>query len=311
MELFQKPHIDFIRWRWISISCSLVIAFGGLGVILARGFNYGIEFVGGTLIQVSFQKPLALGEIRGALERRGLRPEIQSVAGRPAYILRQKGSEQSVATLASAMAEALRAAFPDNAPIVDRKEFIGPVVGQHLKSQTLWAIVLSLLGIIAYVGFRFSNPLWGLAGLVALFHDVVGTAAVFALTGKEMDLLIVSALLTIAGYSIEDTIVIYDRMREMGRVLFKEPPEKIINTAINDTLSRTVITVLLVQIICVALWLFGGEVLHNFGMALVVGNLLGSYSSIAVAAPLVYEWERRRRRPAAPLPARAARGPKP
>jgi len=305
-KLFQKPHIDFIGWRWLPISISFVILFGGLAIVLIKGFNYGIEFTGGALLQVTFQKAVTLSDVRSALDKKGLSPEIQSAAGKPTFILRQKGTEESVSTVTGAMSQTLTAAFPDNPITVDRREFIGPVVGQQLKVKTLWAIVLSLLGIIVYVGFRFSNPIWGLAGLIALFHDVIGTAAVISLTGKEMDILIVSALLTIAGYSIEDTIIIYDRMREMNRVMYKEPMDKIINTAVNDTLSRTVITVLLVQIICVVLWLMGGEVLHNFALALVVGNFLGSYSSIAVAAPLVYEWERRRKgQPTAAAPAKS------
>ena len=292
----EKPHIDFIGWRWLPISCSFIILFGGLAVCLTKGFNYSIEFTGGALLQVTFKNPVTLNDVRSALDKNKLHPEIQSAEGKPTFILREKGTEESVKTVTDEMTKGLQAAFPDNAFTVDRREYIGPVVGQQLKAKTLWAIVLSLLGIIAYVGFRFSNPVWGMAGLIALFHDVIGTAAVISLTGKEMDILIVSALLSIAGYSIEDTIIIYDRMREMTRVMYKESMDKVIDTAINDTLSRTVITVLLVQIICVVLFFIGGEVLHNFALALVVGNFLGSYSSIAVAAPLVYEWESRRKR---------------
>lgn len=297
----QKPNIDWIGWRWLPISCSFIILFGGLTVVLTKGFNYSIEFEGGAVLQVTFEKPLGLNDVRKALDKKNLHPEIQSAVGKPTFILRQKGTEESVKTLTGEMETALKTDIPDNAFSVDRREYIGPTVGQALKIKTMWAIVLSLLGIIIYVGFRFSNPIWGLAGLIALFHDVIGTAAMISLTGKEMDILIVSALLTIAGYSIEDTIIIYDRMREMNRVMYKEPLQKIIDTAINDTLSRTVITVLLVQIICVVLYLAGGEVLHNFAAALVVGNFLGSYSSIAVAAPLVYEWEVRRKRPVTPV----------
>ncbi|MBI3548315.1 MAG: protein translocase subunit SecF [Elusimicrobia bacterium] len=310
MELFKKTHFDFIGFRWFPISVSFIILFGGLAIIMVKGFNFGIEFTGGALLQVSFEKPVSMEDVRASLTKRELSSEIQSVnlAGRSAFIIRHKGTEERVQNLANELVGALNEGFPGNKPVIERKEFIGPVIGQHLKSQTLWAITLSLLGIIVYVGFRFSNPLWGLAGLIALAHDVIGTAAMISLTGKEMDLLIVSALLTVAGYSIEDTIVIYDRMREMNRIMYKEPLDKIINVSLNDTLSRTVITVLLVQIICIVLWLMGGELLKNFGLALVVGNILGSYSSIAVAAPLVYEWDRRMKGSRVSLPAQA---PKP
>lgn len=312
MEIFKRPHIDFIGLRRFPIGVSLAIVIGGLAVIAVKGFNYGIEFTGGALLQVTFEKPLQLASVREALEKKGIHTEVQNASktpDHPTFILREKGTEDSVKTLAASMIEAMKAGVPDDPFTVDRREFIGPVVGQHLKVQTMWAIVLSLLGIIVYVGFRFANPLWGLAGLIALFHDVIGTAALISLTGKEMDLLIVSALLTIAGFSIEDTIVIYDRMREMGRIMRKESMSEIINTALNDTLSRTVITVLLVQIICVVLWLIGGEVLHNFALCLVFGNILGTYSSIGVAAPLVYEWEvRRGGRKAGPVQTAAATG---
>ncbi|MBI4386725.1 MAG: protein translocase subunit SecF [Elusimicrobia bacterium] len=294
MELFRKTHIDFIERRRTSFAVSAAIITGGLAAIFLKGFNYSIEFTGGALLQVTFEKPVALGDVRSALDKQGLRAEIQSVAGRPTFILRQKGSEEAIQTYADEMIRALRTSLPDNPVTMDRREYIGPVIGRHLKRQTLWAIGLSLLCITIYIALRFPNPLWAIAGLIAMFHDVVGAAGMIALTGKEMDLLIVSALLTVAGYSIEDTIVIYDRMREMLRIMRRESPEKVINAAINDTLSRTIITVLLVQLICIVLWLFGGEVLRNFGLTLVIGNILGSYSTIAVAAPLIYEWEIRR-----------------
>src|SRR5437879_633319 len=149
----EKPHIDFIGWRWLPISCSFVILFGGLAVILTKGFNYSIEFTGGALLQVSFQKPVGLSEVRAALDKKGLHPEIQSAAGKPTFILRQKGTEDSVKTLTASMSDALQSGFADNPLTVDRREYIGPTVGQQLKIKTLWAIVLSLLGIIVYVGF--------------------------------------------------------------------------------------------------------------------------------------------------------------
>ena len=315
IELFKRPHIDFIGLRWIPISASFVIMFGGLAIIAVKGFNYSIEFTGGALEQVTFPNPVSLADVRQALEAKKLTPEIQTIEGHNSFILREKGMEESVKTLGDQMEDVLKAAFPDNQPVVDRREYIGPVIGKDLKHKTDWAIVLSVLGIIIYVGFRFANPIWGLAGLIALFHDVIGTAALVSITGKEMDLLIVSALLTIAGFSIEDTIIIYDRMREMGRLMRRESLAEVIDTALNDTLSRTVITVLLVQIICVVLWLAGGQVIHNFALCLVVGNILGTYSSIGVAAPLVYEYDLRygRSRPQGPQQGKpaAASGPAP
>src|SRR6185295_9652525 len=144
---------------------------------------------------------------------------------------------------------ASKAAFPDNPVKIDRREFIGPVVGRHLFKQTILAIVLSLLGIIVYVAFRFENPVWGVAGVIALAHDVIGAAGLVSVTGKEFNLLVVAALLTIAGYSINDTIVVFDRMREKLRIMRKAPLDQVINESINETFSRTIITVLTVVIV--------------------------------------------------------------
>ncbi|MBI5241582.1 MAG: protein translocase subunit SecF [Elusimicrobia bacterium] len=294
MELFHKPSIDFIANRRIPIVISLCVVLGGLGAITVKGFNYSIEFTGGTLLQVAFPKPVDVGDLRSRLDRAGIRPEIQTVTapgGKLSYILREKGEEHALAADSEKTMQALTEAFPDNAPVLERKDFVGPVVGKDLKRRTYWAIFLSLVGIVIYVAFRFSNPLWGISGVLALFHDVVGTAGLFALLGKEVDLLIVTALLTIAGYSINDTIIVFDRMRENLRVKRGVSFAELVNSSINETLSRTIITVLVVQIVCMVLFAVGGPVLRDFSLALIVGNLLGTYSSIAVASSLIYEWE--------------------
>jgi preprotein translocase subunit SecF len=294
MELFQKPNIDFIKWRRIPIVISLAIMFGGLATILTRGFNYSIEFTGGTLLQVRFDKPVSVGDIRAGLSRAGLNPEIQSITAageKVSYILREKGDEKAMTEASNRTMDVLKEAFPANPPTLEKKDFVGPVVGKDLRRRTYWAIFWSLFFIVTYVAYRFSNPLWGLTGVVELFHDVVGTAALFAITGKEVDLLIVTALLTIAGYSMHDTIIIFDRMRENLRLMRGASFGEIINTSINETLSRTIITVLTVQTVCIVLWVFGGPVLRNFALAMVVGNILGTYSSIAATSTLIYEWE--------------------
>jgi preprotein translocase subunit SecF len=294
MELFQKPNIDFIKWRRIPIIISLAIIFGGATTIFVKGFNYSIEFTGGTLLQVRFDKPVSVGDIRAGLNRAGLNPEIQSISaagGKMSYILREKGDEKAMTEASNRTMDVLKEAFPSNLPTLEKKDFVGPVVGKDLRRRTYWAIFWSLFFIVTYVAYRFSNPLWGLTGVVELFHDVVGTAALFAITGKEVDLLIVTALLTIAGYSMHDTIIIFDRMRENLRLKRGASFGEIINTSINETLSRTIITVLTVQTVCIVLWIFGGPVLRNFALAMVVGNILGTYSSIAATSTLIYEWE--------------------
>ena len=293
MELFHKPNIDFVGFRRIPIGISLVILFGGMLTIAVKGFNYSIEFTGGTALQVAFSKPIDMGAMRSALNEAGLRPEIQTVTtagGKTSYILREKGDEKSIEDASNRTMDVLNKTFADNSPVLEKKDFVGPVVGKDLKRRTYWAIFLSLLCIIVYVAFRFTNPVWGCAGVLELTHDVVGTAAVFSITGMEVDLLIVTALLTIAGYSINDTIIIFDRMRENLRVKRGATFKEIVNSSINETLSRTVITVCTVQIVCVVLYFFGGPVLRNFALALIIGNLLGTYSSIADSSTLIYEW---------------------
>lgn len=299
MELFKKPDIDFIGLRWIPIGASILVMAVSLGAIVTKGFNYSIEFTGGTLLQVSYPAGAKadVDAVRTALEKASLPVEVQSVqADHPAFIVRMKTQEDesAVGKFADATMAALeKASAADMKPKLDRKDVIGPVVGKDLRRRTLWAIFWSLFGIVVYVAYRFENPIWGVAGVIALFHDVIGVAGVFSLLGLQVDLLIVTALLTIAGYSISDTIVIFDRMREKMHTERGLPLDLLINHSMNETLSRTVITVLLVQIVCVVLWLSGGPVLRDFAFAMVIGNILGTYSSIGVAAPLVFEYQTR------------------
>ncbi|MBI4371166.1 MAG: protein translocase subunit SecF [Elusimicrobia bacterium] len=301
MELFKKPNIDFIGLRWIPIGISVVVVALSLASMALKGFRYSIEFTGGTLLQVSFPAGVRtdVNGVRKALEEARLGAEIQSVqADRPTFILRGQVAEQDVDGFVQKTMAALQRLSPAAPPVLDRKDVIGPVVGKDLRRRTLSAIVLSLLGIVVYVAYRFSNPVWGMAGVIALFHDVIGVAGLFSFLGLSVDLLIVTALLTIAGYSISDTIVVFDRMREKLRVERAMPLDQMINASINETLLRTIITVLTVQIVCVVLFFFGGPVLRDFALAMIAGNILGTYSSIGVAAPLVYEHQLRfRRRP--------------
>ncbi|MBI4061993.1 MAG: protein translocase subunit SecF [Elusimicrobia bacterium] len=294
MELFKKPNIDFIGLRWIPIACSAIVITLSLASMALKGFNYSIEFTGGTLLQISFPagSDVKVEGVRGALESEGFNTEIQSVEGpRPTFILREQATDDAAASaFADRAIASLKKAYPAAAATIDRKDVIGPVVGKDLRRRTLWAIVLSLLGILVYVAYRFDNPIWSVAGVIALFHDVIGVAGLFSFLGLQMDLLIVTALLTIAGYSISDTIVIFDRMREKLRADRTHDLRSLIDSSINETLSRTIITVLTVQIVSLTILFFGGPVLHDFALAMVVGNLLGTYSTIAVAAPLVYEY---------------------
>lgn len=305
MHLFPKTHFDFLGKRYIFFVVSGLLLGGSIISLATRGIKYGIDFTGGTEIQLHFEKPLDMAELRKAADKAGM-PDaaMQRYVGtdKPTFTIRtQSASAEEVDQKLSALA----AAIPDNAMTIDQKAYVGPAVGRYLFRQAIWAIVLSLSGIIIYLGFRFSNPVWGVAGIIALFHDVLATYGLFSVLHSDVDLLIISAILTIGGYSIHDTIVIFDRMREKMHHMHKEPLGQIMNESMNETLSRTMITSLTVLVVVAILYFFGGQVIHHFAMAMVFGTIVGTYSSVAVAAPLVYEWQLHTGR-AKPMEARAS-----
>jgi preprotein translocase SecF subunit len=191
----------------------------------------------------------------------------------------------------------MKTTFPDNPFIVERVEIVGPVVGQHLVNQALLAFVFSMVGISIYVAFRFKRWVWGITGVFALVHDVFFTVGFMAIMGREMSVTVMAALLTIAGYSINDTIVVFDRIREHLRSRQKQPLDQLMNRSFNETLSRTIITSLTVFLVLIALLIFGGEVIRDFAIAMTFGVVVGTYSSIFVASAMVYDWQKNRRTP--------------
>ena len=191
----------------------------------------------------------------------------------------------------------MKNAFPDNPFLVERVDIVGPVVGQHLVNQAALAFVFSMLGISIYVAFRFKRWVWGITGVFALVHDVFFTVGFMAILGREMSVTVMAALLTIAGYSINDTIVVFDRIREHLRSRQKQPLDQLMNRSFNETLSRTIITSLTVFLVLIALLIFGGEVIRDFTLAMTFGVVVGTYSSIFVASAMVYDWQKNRRTP--------------
>jgi preprotein translocase subunit SecF len=185
--------------------------------------------------------------------------------------------------------------FPENKFQVLRIEKVGPLAGKELKKKANLALLWSLIGILIYVGFRFKHFEFGIAGVIALFHDIIATVGLLALTGKQIDLLIITALLTIAGYSINDTIVIYDRVRENSRLMHKLSLRELINLSVNQTLGRTILTSGVTLLVVIALFFFGGEVLHDFAFSLLVGFISGVYSTVYIASPLVLAWSRKKK----------------
>lgn len=293
MILLKKTNIDFIAKRYIFFAISAIAIGAGLVSMATRGLNLGLDFTGGTLLQVAFANPVTTAQVRDAVGKAGLEASIQSFSGRNAYQVKVKGSQEKVNEIADKMLASFTANMPGNAFTEEKRDYVGPVVGRDLAKKALFAIILSFFGIIVYVAFRFSNPVWGAAGVLAIFHDVLVTAGAMSLTNREIDLVIVAALLTIAGYSINDTIVIFDRMRENLRNFPKMPLGELANTSVNETLSRTIITNLTVLVVVAIMFVFGGEVINNFAFAMLVGSISGTYSTIAIATPLVYQWEKK------------------
>ncbi|HAN05306.1 MAG: protein-export membrane protein SecF [Elusimicrobia bacterium GWA2_64_40] len=291
MVLIKKTNINFISKRFIFFGFSALLIAVSAASMAVKGLNLGLDFTGGTLLQVKFEQPVTTAQVREAMAKAGLETSIQSFTGRNAYQIKVKGTQEKVNEIADKMLAGFTASFPGNTYTEEKRDYVGPVVGRDLAKKALFAFVLSLFGIIVYVAFRFSNPVWGAAGVIALLHDVFIAAGAMSVTNREIDLVIVAALLTIAGYSINDTIVIFDRMRENIRMFPKMALSQLVNTSINETLSRTLLTNFTVLTVVAVLFFAGGEVINNFAFCMLVGSIFGTYSTIAIATPLVYQWE--------------------
>jgi len=293
MVLIGKTSIDFIGKRYMFFAVSALLIAAGAASMAVKGLNLGLDFTGGTLLQVRFEQKVTTAQVREAMTKAGLETSIQSFTDRNAYQIKIKGTQERVNEMSEKIMAGFAASFPGNAFTEEKRDYVGPVVGRDLAKKALFAFILSLFGIIVYVAFRFANPVWGAAGVLALLHDVFIAAGALSITNREIDLVIVAALLTIAGYSINDTIVIFDRMRENLRVFPKMPLGQLVNTSVNETLSRTLLTNLTVLAVVSILFVFGGEVINNFAFCMLVGSICGTYSTIAIATPLVYQWAKK------------------
>lgn len=287
LKLLPKTNIDFLKFRKAYYIFFALIVLGGVICFFTKGFNMGIDFTGGTMVQVKFDAPVEMSDIRAALSETGATSELQSF-GDHSYAISEKSTSDEVGVVQARIEKALDTL---NVPYtVLMTNSVGPSVGENMTERALWSILLSLVFIIIYVAFRFSNILWGVSGVIALFHDLFVMLFAFSLTQREIDLVVVAAFLTVAGFSINDTIVIFDRMRENIRLHPKMKFGELINLSINETLSRTIITTLTVIFAVVVLYVFGGEVINSFAFAMLVGCISGVYSTITLTTPLVYTW---------------------
>lgn len=307
MELLKTPHYDFLaRTRlWVSISLALIL--GSLGLISSQGLRYGVEFSGGTQIVVKFKQRPRIDKIRAAIETRSPGAVIQTYddPSKNQVLIRlaetntggeQKASEQELDSLANEAIKVIGERYPENPVLESSSEIVGPVVGAELRRKAIQLTVLALLFQLVYIAFRFNGAVWGLGATVAVFHDVIITMGFLRAFDYEITLNVIAALLTIVGYSVNDTIVVFDRARENLRARRKEPLRKVLNDSVNQTLSRTLISSGTTFLAVLALYLFGGEALKSFAFTMVVGVVVGTYSSIYIASPIVLFWRGRKGR---------------
>ncbi len=288
-----------IRRLMMTIS-ALVIIVGIASLVMHGGPNYGIDFTGGYKFIVEFEEDVDLGKVRSTVADLGFEgAQIADFGTANEVLIILAAEEETLGEITDAggdavqirLADGIRAAFTGNPVVEISQEKVGPKIGAELRTQGLWAILYSLLGVVLYISWRFEFK-FSIAAIIALIHDVLITLGIFSLLGKEINLTILGALLTIIGYSLNDTIVVFDRIRENLRQRRRgDVYDEVINTSVNQTLSRTVITSLTTLLVVLILFFFGGAVIHDFAFALVVGVLVGTYSSIFIASPVLVEWQ--------------------
>lgn len=297
MQLIKKTNIDFVGKRKISFVISAILAIiGVIGIVqIARNAaNMGIDFSGGTSVQLNFNQQISIEKARVALANNNLKEaNLQEIKDTNRLLIKVGKTTLASGNVAETIKGVFTKEFPENAFVVESSTEIGPSIGDKLKKDTLIAVGISLVGIIVYIAWRFDFK-FGVGATLATLHDVLAMIAVFYLLHKEINLLFVTAVLTIAGYSLTDTVVVFDRIRENLHKKLNEPIASVFNGSINEVLSRTVITSLTTFLAAISLLLFGGEVIHDFAFALVVGIVVATYSSIFIASPIVLELESRK-----------------
>ena len=308
MEFFRGVNVDWLRLKWYFLAFSMIFSVAGL---ISMGMHMrsigspvplGVDFKGGTQVQVRFDKTPDTDRIRQAMSAAGIRDSsiqtfkaVDETSGNEVLIsLPEQQDESALDAGRQQIVGALQAHY-DNPFTVRNVQVVGPTVGKQLEKQALLATLYSMAGMLVYLWFRF-QLIYGVAAVVACFHDTLITVGAFALLNKEISLTVIAAILTLVGYSMNDTIVVFDRIRENLRLSRRESLPDVVNRSINQTLSRTVLTSGLTFLTVLSLFIFGGQVLNGFSFALVVGILIGTYSSIAIAAPMLVAWQEWRTR---------------
>ena len=293
MEIFNRPtHINFMgKIRAAMIFSGIIILAGLVSIGIQGGLKFGIDFSGGTLVQLQFKSAPDIDDIRDGLKSIGFgESTIQEFGSKNDILIRVQRSEEKLEEVGHQVKESLKGKFNLEDISVERVEMVGPKVGRDLREKAMLSILYAIIGIVIYISWRFEFQ-YAIAAIIALIHDVLVTMGAFSIADKEFTLVIVAAFLTIIGYSLNDTIVIFDRIRENLRRRGKTPFIEIINLSINQTLSRTLLTSGTTLLVVLALFFFGGAIIHDFSFALLVGIFIGTYSSIFVASVFLIYWE--------------------
>jgi len=302
MRLFQKSNINFMGHRKIAYVFSTVLILAGLVSLFVRGLNYGIDFKGGSEVVIRFEQSADVGTVRSIMREAGVKGSVKQY-GMDRSLLIKTDFQGDTSTLKSLISNSLATQLPANPAEILSIQAVGPSIASDMKMSAIKALAAALIGILLYVSIRFEIK-FAAAGVVAIFHDVFMVLGLFSLLGGifdymplEVDQSIIAAFLTIAGYSITDTVVVYDRIRERIRGQKPSDYERIFNESLNQTLARTVITSSTTMLTVLVLFFFAGPAIRGFAFAMFTGILVGTYSSMFVAAPIVFDWQRRSKNP--------------
>ncbi|MBV8157330.1 MAG: protein translocase subunit SecF [Dyella sp.] len=297
MEIFNhNANVNFLGMRKFSVGIAILLMVASVALIAVKGLNYGLDFTGGVSLVVDYDQPVQIGEVRDALEKGGIDHAIvQSMGGTKEVGIRLQpkddphsgvstGGKVNLDQIAQDVTRTLQAARPDVK--LKSRDYVGSAVGEELRSDGILAAIVVIVGIGLYLGIRFEWR-FAVAAIATEAHDALVTVGIFALTQREFDLTVLASVLAVIGYSINDKVVVFDRVRELFRLARKAEPEEILNRSINNTLSRTIITALFTAITMAALYFFGGPVVHGFAITMLIGILVGTLSSIFVASPIL------------------------
>lgn len=299
MQILQNPNFDFVRWRWHAIILSLIVIGAGMGLIATRGLAKGVDFEGGTIVIVNFSPPKQVQEVRAALAANlpgGGEAVVQEYGSSGGVMIRVTRTGEETGGELSREADAVVAALKKSSLggfTVEGTEIVGPIVGEQLRRRGVMATVLALLGILIYIALRFQLS-FAVGAVAATLHDLLVTMSFLAFFNYDLTLNVIAGILTITGYSVNDTIVVFDRVRENMRSMRRDSLSHIVNVAVNQTLSRTIITAGTTLLSVIALYLFGGDVLQGFAFTMLVGIISGTYSTIFIAAAIAIMFQGRK-----------------